>query len=270
MPSTCPSCGTAVVRSDEEVAIRCPNRSCPEQLKAHLRHLAWKDNLDIDGLGDKLVAQLVDRGLVASIPDLFRLDAATLAELDRMGEKSAARITTSIEIAKTRPLPRWIAAFGIRHVGAVVAATIADHARTLDGFRALSREQLVSMSDVGDIVADAVAHWLADPDHAAMLDALAAAGVAPEPPKAKAEGGPLRGMTAVVTGTLEGFDRRDAEQWLKDAGAKVAGSVSKATTFVLAGEKAGSKLDKARALGVPVLDLETVRAWLSGGPKPFA
>ncbi len=269
MPVVCPSCGTPVVRAEEEVAIRCPNRKCPEQLKAHLRHLAWKDNLDVDGLGDKLIAQLVDRGLVATIPDLFRLDETTLAELDRMGAKSAARIAGSIAAAKTRPLPRWISAFGIRHVGAVVAATIADHAPSLDAFRGLSREALLGMPDVGEIVADAVAGWLADPEHVAMLDALVAAGVAPEPPKRKTEGGPLKGMTAVVTGTLEGLDRRDAEQWLKDAGAKVAGSVSKATTFVLAGEKAGSKLDKARTLGVPVLDLETVRAWLSGGPKPF-
>lgn len=269
MPTHCPSCGAAVVKVEDEVAVRCPNPTCQEQLKAHLRHLAWKDNLDIDGLGDKLISQLVDRNLVKSVSDLFDLDVTTLSDLDRMGVKSAQNVVDSIASAKTRPLPKWIAALGIRHVGAVVASTIADHARSLTVFRTLTRESLLAMPDVGEIVADAVVAWLAAPQNIELLDSLERAGVNPATPKVRSDDGPLKGMTAVVTGTLPDLERKDAEQWLRDAGAKVAGSVSKATTFVLAGEKAGSKRDKAESLGVPVLDLSAVRSWISGGSKPF-
>ncbi len=269
MPTHCPSCGTAVVRADEEVAVRCPNRSCREQLKAHLRHIAWKDNLDIDGLGDKLISQLVDRALVNSVGDLFKIDVDSLADLDRMGEKSARNVVLSIAAAKTRPLQKWISALGIRHVGAVVAATIADHSRSLSAFRGLTREALLSMPDVGEIVADSVVNWLQDPSNLKLLDTLESSGVSPEPPKVRSDDGPCKGMTAVVTGTLDGLDRKEAEELLRDAGAKVASSVSKATTFLLAGEKAGSKREKADSLGVPVLDLASVQTWLAGGARPF-
>ena len=268
MPTQCPSCGTPVVEDAEEVAVRCPNRACPAQVKARVRHFAMRDALDIEGLGEKLVEQLVDRELVRSPADLFGLDAATFAGLERMGDKSAAKLVEALERAKTRPLGRFIFALGMRHVGEVVAETIADYATSLAEFRALSAERLAGMPDVGGVVAAAVADWLADPDNVRMLDRLEAAGVSPAPPKVRDGKGPLAGLTAVVTGSLT-VDRKEVETMLKDAGAKVASSVSKATTFLLAGEKAGSKLKKATELGVPVVDEASVRAWLAGGPRPF-
>jgi DNA ligase (NAD+) len=267
-PTACPVCATPVVEDAEEVAVRCPNRACPAQCKARLRHFAMRDALDVEGLGEKLVEQLVDKGLATTPADLFRLDVSRLLELERMGEKSAAKLVEALERAKTRPLGRFVFGLGMRHVGEVVAETIAEYAPSFAQFRALTAEKLAGMPDVGEVVARSVADWLADPENVALLDALAAAGVAPTPPKPRDGKGPLAGMTAVVTGTLS-VDRKEVENLLKDKGAKVASSVSKATTFLLAGDKAGSKLKKATELGVPVLDEAAVRAWLAGGPQPF-
>jgi DNA ligase (NAD+) len=268
MPRECPSCGTAVVEDEEEVAVRCPNRECPAQVKARLRHFAMRDALDIEGLGEKLVEQLVEQGLATSPADLFALEAERLAGLERMGAKSAAKLVEALERAKTRPLGRFLFALGIRHVGETVAATIAEYAPSLAEFRALTAERLAGMPDVGAVVASSVAAWLADPKNVALLDALERAGAAPTPPKPRDGKGPLAGLTAVVTGTLS-VDRKEVEALLKEAGAKVASSVSKATSFLLAGEKAGSKLKKAEELGVPVLEETAVRAWLAGGPRPY-
>jgi DNA ligase (NAD+) len=268
MPRTCPACGTEVVRDEEAVALRCPNVECPAQVKGRLEHFASRNALEIEGLGEKLVEQLVDRGLVKSPADLYEIDAVALANLERMGEKSAAKLVRAVEASKRRPLGRFIYALAVRHVGEVVADVIAEHAPSLAEFRALTPEKLAGIPDVGAVVSAEVAKWLADPRNARLLDRLEAAGVSPAPPKVRDVRGPLSGLTAVVTGTLS-VDRKEAENLLKDRGAKVASSVSKATTFLLAGEKAGTKLKKAEALGVPVIDEAALHAWLAGGPKPF-
>jgi DNA ligase (NAD+) len=269
MPVECPSCRTRVVEDEEEVAIRCPNaRGCPAQIEARLLHYASRDAADVEGLGAKLAAQLVQKGLVATPADLYRLDLQTLEGLERMGEKSARNLLDGIEASKTRPLARFIFGLGVRHVGETVAAVIAEGATTLERFRELTEADLLAMPDVGAVVADSVAKWLADSDNRAMLDAMVDRGVAPTPPKPRDDRGPLVGTTAVVTGTLS-IDRKEMEAKLKEWGAKVVASVSKNTTFLLAGEKAGSKLKKATDLGVPVLDEPTLLKWVEGGPRPF-
>ncbi len=269
LPQACPACGTAVVRDEEEVALRCPNSACVEQVKGRVRHFASKDAMDIDGLGEKLVEQLVDRHVVRTPADLFRLDASTLASLDRMGEKSAAKLVAGIDESRTRSLGRLIFALGIRHVGEVVAGIIAEHVETFEGFRQCTAERLQGIPEVGAVVAKSVRDWLDSPENQQMLDGLVDGGVRPAAPPKRTTLGLMSGMTAVVTGTLPSLDRKEAENLLKENGAKVAGSVSRSTTFLLAGEKAGSKLTKAQELGIPILDEATVRAWLSSGSRPF-
>jgi DNA ligase (NAD+) len=269
LPKQCPACGTDVVRDEEEVALRCPNLACPAQVKGRLVHFAGRNALDIDGLGEKLVEQLVDRGLVVTPADLFGLDAPRLADLDRMGEKSAANLVAAIERSKTRPLGRFVYGLGIRHVGEVLASLVAQHAGTLERFRALTEDELKSVPEVGEIVAAAIARWLGDPQNQRMLDAMIAAGVRPEAPKKRADAGILSGMTGVVTGTLPSLSREEAEEKLRELGAKVGSSVSKSTTFLIAGEKAGSKLAKAQTLGVPVIDEAAFLEWIKSGQKPF-
>jgi DNA ligase (NAD+) len=269
LPAECPVCGTKVVKDAEEVAVRCPNLSCPAQVKGRILHFAGKNAVNVDGLGEKLVEQLVDRGLVTTPADLFRLDVPKLMELERMGEKSAANLVEAIERAKTRPLGRFIYGLAIRHVGEVLAGTVAEHAGTLERFRAMTEDELVSVPEVGAIVAATIARWLADAANQKMLDELVAAGVRPEPAVRREGTGMLSGMTAVVTGTLPSLSRGDAESKLRELGAKVGGSVSKQTTFLIAGEKAGSKLKKATELGTPVIDEAAFLAWIAGGEKPF-
>jgi DNA ligase (NAD+) len=269
LPASCPSCGAAVTRDEDEVALRCPNPACPAQVKGRVRHFAGTNAVDVDGLGEKLVDQLVERGLVTTPADLFRLDVETLAGLERMGEKSAANLVAALERAKTRPLGRFIYGLAIRHVGEVLAAIVAEHAGSLTRFRALTEEELRSVPEVGEIVAASIASWLRNPDNQAMLDAMEAAGVSPEPPSRRAASGVLSGMTGVVTGTLPTLSRQEAESMIRGSGAKLGSSVSRHTTFLLAGEKAGSKLKKAQDLGVPVIDEPAFLAWVQGGPKPF-
>jgi DNA ligase (NAD+) len=269
LPAQCPVCGTAVVRDEEEVALRCPNLRCPAQVKGRLVHFAARNALDVDGLGEKLVEQLVDRGLVQTPADLFRLDAPGLANLERMGEKSAANLVAAIERSKTRPLGRFVYGLGIRHVGEVLAGLVAEHAGSIERFRTLTEDELRSVPEVGEIVAAVIARWLADPQNQRMLEAMIEAGVRPEPPKKRADAGILSGMTGVVTGTLPSLSREDAEAKLRDLGAKVGSSVSRHTTFLVAGEKAGSKLAKAQALGVPVIDEAAFLSWIESGVKPF-
>jgi DNA ligase (NAD+) len=206
---------------------------------------------------------------VVTPADLFALDAARLADLDRMGGKSAANLVAAIERSKTRPLGRFVYGLGIRHVGEVLASLVAQHAGTLERFRALTEDELKSVPEVGEIVAAAIARWLGDPQNQRMLDAMIAAGVRPEAPRKRADAGPLSGMTGVVTGTLPSLSREEAEEKLRELGAKVGSSVSKSTTFLIAGEKAGSKLAKAQTLGVPVIDEAAFIRWIDSGVKPF-
>jgi DNA ligase (NAD+) len=258
-PRKCPSCGSPVERSGDEVDYYCTNppSRCPAQLKEWLHWYAHRDAMDIDGLGDKLIDQLVQKGLVKSLADLYRLDAPVLIELERMGKKSAENLVKAIENSKHRTLDRLITGLTIRHVGTRMAEIIAERVQTIGRLRHMTLDELESIPEVGPIVAKSIYEYFQDPVNQKLLDDLAAAGVHPEPLRpAAARGGKLvfAGKTFVLTGTLPKRERGEAEALIKERGGKVSGSVSKATNYVLAGEKPGSKLDKAKQLGVPVID----------------
>jgi DNA ligase (NAD+) len=258
-PRTCPSCGAPVERSSDEVDYFCTNSAarCPDQLKEWLRWYAHRDAMDIDGLGEKLIHQLVDKGMVRSPADLYRLDAAALAELDRMGKKSADNLVRELEASKTRTLDRFLTGLTIRHVGTRMAEIIAERIGTLEKLRSLTLAELEALPEVGPIVAASIHEYFQDPDHQQLLDDLRQVGVIPEPVRpAHAAGGklPFADKSFVLTGALPKRSREEAEAIIKERGGKVTGSVSKMTSYVLAGDKAGSKLDKSRQLGIPVLD----------------
>ena len=258
-PKTCPSCGARVERSGDEVAYYCTNppSRCPDQLKEWLRWYAHRDAMDIDGLGEKLIDQLVDKKLVTSLADLYRLDAQTLAGLERMGKKSADNLVQALDASKHRTLDRFITGLTIHHVGTRMAEIIAGRVKTLDQLRTMSLAELESLPEVGPIVAASIHDYFQDPENQALLDDLAAAGVSPEPLQtAQAKGGTLSfaGKTFVLTGTLPKRSRAEAEALIKERGGKVSGSVSKMTSYVLAGDEPGSKREKARQLGIPIID----------------
>ncbi len=256
LPDACPSCGSPIVRPEGEVVARCSAgpRTCPAQRKEGLKHFASRLALDIEGLGDKLVEQLVEKALVHEPADLFRLDADTLAGLERMGPKSAANLVASLARSRETTLARFIYALGIREVGAATAQTLADHFGSLEALRAASPEALEQVPDVGPVVAAAVHGYFQDPERSQAIDDLLAAGVHWPAPTQTRGPAPLAGQTWVLTGTLESMTRDEAKEKLEQLGAKVTGSVSKSTDQVVAGPRAGSKLERARTLDVPVMD----------------
>ncbi len=254
-PVVCPVCGSPVVRDADQSVARCSGgRSCPAQRKEEIKHFASRRALDIQGLGDKLVDQLVDAGLVHTPADVFGLRFEVLAELARMGEKSARKLLAAIEAAKSTTLPRFINALGIRDVGEATAAALARHFGTLENLRRATEPEMLEVADVGPVVAANVAAYFRDPANAAIVDRLIAAGVRWPQGQAEARGGKLSGRTFVLTGTLEGRTRDEAAAAITALGGKVSSSVSKKTDYVVAGRDPGSKLDKAAGLGVAVLD----------------
>jgi DNA ligase (NAD+) len=258
-PKECPSCGAPVERTGDEVDYYCTNppSRCPEQLKEWLRWYAHRDAMDIDGLGEKLIDQLVAKKLVQSLADLYRLDAPTLAGLERMGKKSADNLVQAIEATKHRTLDRLLTGLTIRHVGTRMAEIIALRVKTLERLRTMELAELEAIPEVGKVVAQSIHDYFHDPENQQLLDDLEAVGVQPEPLKpAAAAGGkvPFAGKTFVLTGTLPKRSRADTEAIIKERGGKVSGSVSKMTSYVLAGEDPGSKIEKARQLGIPVID----------------
>jgi DNA ligase (NAD+) len=258
-PKTCPSCGAPVERTGDEVDYYCTNppSRCPDQLKEWLHWWAHRDAMDIDGLGDKLIDQLVQKGLVRSLADLYRLDVPALEKLERMGKKSAENLVRGLEASKHRPLDRFITGLTIRHVGTRMAEIIAGRVETLQKLRNMSLSELESIPEVGPIVAASIHDYFQEPENRTLLDELAEVGLRPEPVHApEARGGkvPFAGKTFVLTGSLPKRSRAEAEGLIKERGGKVTGSVSKLTSYVLAGEEAGSKLEKAKQLGIPVID----------------
>ncbi len=253
----CPECDSHVMRLDGEAAVRCTGGLyCPAQRKQALLHFASRRAMDIEGLGDRLVDQLVDRGLVHTPADVYRLDPATLAGLERMAEKSAAKLVAAIEASKSTTLARFIFALGIRNVGETTAKDLARHFGTLDALIGAPAETLTAVRDVGPVVAESITQFFAEPHNLEVVGALRRAGVHwPEHAGARQErAGVLAGTTLVLTGTLPTLTREAARAMIEAAGGKVAGSVSKKTGYVVAGSEAGSKLAKALELGVPVLD----------------
>ncbi len=255
LPRVCPVCGSPVVREAEQAVARCTGgRTCAAQRKEEIKHFASRRALDIQGLGDRLVEQLVDREWVRTPADLFGLEAPQLATLERMGEKSAQKLQAAIVASKQTTLPRFLYSLGIRDVGEATALALAQHFGEVAALRRAGEEEIQRVPDVGPVVAGHVAAYFGDPDNAAMVDRLLAAGIAwpaAAPPAADAE---LSGKTFVLTGTLQGLTREAAEQAIVAKGGKVSGSVSKKTSYVVTGADPGSKLKKAETLGVQILD----------------
>ncbi|MFM8796400.1 MAG: NAD-dependent DNA ligase LigA [Betaproteobacteria bacterium] len=267
----CPVCASPIAREEGEVDWRCTGGLyCPAQRKHALLHFASRRAVDIEGLGDKVVEQLVDLGIVSTLPDLYRLGVAKLAALDRMGDKSAANLVAAIESSKQTTLARFLFGLGIRHVGEATAKDLARHFGSMDRIMEASLEALLEVPDVGPIVAHSIRGFFDQAHHREIVEQLRAAGVQwsegqgvhGDTPR------PLAGLTVVLTGTLPTLSRDEARELIEAAGAKVAGSVSRKTHWVVAGAEAGSKLDKARELGVPVLDEEVLSALLAGPAPP--
>ena len=266
MPAKCPICGSAVIRLPDEAIARCSGGLfCPAQRKQALLHFAGRRAMDIEGLGEKLVDQLVDAGIVHTPADVYKLGLANLAALERMADKSAAKVVAAIEKSKTTTLARFIFALGIRHVGEATARDLAAHFGALDPLMAADEAALTDVNDVGPVLAESIARFFDERHNREVIEQLRAAGVTwPEgPPKRKAAG-PLVGVTLVLTGTLPTLAREDAKVLIEAAGGKVAGSVSKKTDYVVAGADAGSKLARAEELGVAVIDEPGLKALIAG------
>ena len=252
-PKKCPECGTPVVKDEGGVYIRCPNIECPAQVKERIRYFATRNAMDVEGLGDKLVDQLVNDGLVKTYGDLYRLTQEQLLKLERMGQKSADKLLAGIAASKSRGLARLLNALSIRHVGNRVAALLADQFGSMDSLQNASEEQLGETPEIGPIIAHSVHEFFSSPHGKKIVADLAAQGVVMEAPKKAAADGLLAGKTLVVTGTLQKYGRNEIQELITRLGGRPVSSVSKHTDYVIAGEKAGTKLAKAQELGVKVL-----------------
>jgi DNA ligase (NAD+) len=273
MPSACPECGSAVTRLEGEAVARCTGGLiCPAQRKQLLLHFGQRRAMDIEGLGGKLVEQLVEAGIVHTPADLYKLGVAKLAALERMADKSAGNVAAAIERSKSTTLPRFLYALGIRNVGEVTARDLARHFGNLDAIMDASVEALQEAPDVGPVVAESIAGFMREPHNREVIGELRAAGVrwTEGPPASPEPAGPFAGKIVVLTGTLGAMTRDEAKERVEAGGGKVTGSVSKKTDFVVAGAEAGSKLDRAQELGVAVLDEEGFLKLLGreGRPTP--
>ncbi|MFH0946950.1 MAG: NAD-dependent DNA ligase LigA [Planctomycetota bacterium] len=255
MPAGCPACGAAVEREEAAVAVRCPNRACPARLTGQLEHFVSRGGLEIEGIGPKLIAQLVEHGHLGSIADLYRLTREQLVGLERMGEKSAANLLAAIEGARTPPLPRILFAFGIPHVGEHVAEILANHLRSLEGLGAAGAEEMEAIKGIGPEVAASVQAWFADQENRRILADLEDQGVRPVQAEegTRQADGPLAGKSVLFTGILKSRTRAEAEELVRRHGGRILKSVSRNLDLLVVGEKPGSKLKKATSLGIKVL-----------------
>ncbi len=268
MPASCPVCGAEVVQDPDGVAIRCQNLACPAQVKRRLQHFASRGAMDIEGLGEAMVEQLVGQGLVRTVPEIYALTAGQLLTLERMGEKSAANLLAGIGASKEQPVWRLIHGLGILHVGSTGARALAVHFGTLEKLQAAALDDIRRVPDIGEVVGLSVFEFLQSPANAENLEKLRAAGLNfgerdPAPARASAGGSPIAGTRWVITGTLSQA-REDITELILEKGGKVSGSLSNKTNYLLAGEEAGSKLEKARTLGVKVVDEAEFRRMLAG------
>jgi DNA ligase (NAD+) len=254
MPSACPACGSHVVRAEGEAATRCINTNCPARLKESILHFAARGVMDIDGMGEALVEQLVDQGLVKSVADIYRLTADQLMGLERMGKKSAEKILANIDASRKVRLPRILYGLGIPFVGERTAQFLAEEFGDLDKIATASEEELQQAGEVGPKVSQSIRRFFGEPRNRELVERLRKERFDFTYAVKKKSGGVLAGKTFVLTGTLPTLTREDAKSKIEAAGGKVTGSVSKKTDYVVAGEEAGSKLDKARELGVEVID----------------
>jgi DNA ligase (NAD+) len=251
-----------VVRAEGEADHRCVNQKCPAKLRETILHFASRGVMNIDGMGDALVNQLTDRGIVKDVADIYKLTKDKLLSLERMGDKSAENILREIDNSKNLPLERVIYGLGIRFVGERTAQFLAEHFGSMDGIEAASEEQLQQVEEVGPRIAKSIVEFFAEPKNRELVNELRDAGLQFKGKK-KERGTKLAGKTFVLTGTLAHYTRDEAKKMIEDAGGKVAGSVSKKTDYVVAGSDAGSKLDKARELGVAVIDEDGMQRLLT-------
>ncbi len=264
MPSHCPVCNSKIVREEGEAASRCINANCPARLKESILHFASRGVMNIDGMGDALVDQLVDREIVHNIADIYDLKIEDLMNLDRMGVKSAGNVIRNIDTSRKNPLPRVLTALGIRFVGERTAVFLAQAFGSMDAIERATLDELQQAEEVGPKVAEAVVQFFGVPDNRELVDRLRKADLQFTYAFSRPKGGPLSGSTFVLTGTLPTLSREEAKQLIEQAGGKVASAVSKKTSYVLAGEDAGSKLDKARQLNIRVITEGEFQAMLRG------
>ena len=257
LPDRCPVCGAKVVRMPGEVAYRCTNASCPAQLKERILHFASKRAMDIDGLGEKLVDQLVDKGLVKDVADLYFLKKEDLMKLERMGEKSAENLLRAIEESKSRSLDRLLYGLGIRYVGEHMARVLIDHFGSIEALKNASYEDLIQIPEVGPVVAESVVTFFRQPENLKLLEKLKKAGIRLEQkPEERKKSDLLAGKTFVFTGALKSFTRDEAQRIVEELGGRAASSVSRRTDYVVVGENPGSKAERARQLGIPMITEE--------------
>jgi DNA ligase (NAD+) len=254
MPVECPSCGTALTRDPDEAAIYCPNIACPGRQLEGLVHFTSRGAMDIRGLSYARIEQLVNEGLVKDPGDLYGLTREQLLELEGYADKGADSLITAIQASKTQPLNRLLSALGIRHVGSIAAQVLAQHFGTMDALMQASADDILNIRGIGSTIANGVVAYFSDPAGKRLIEKMRDHGVNFTEPRAVAAGGALSGKTVVITGTLPTISRTKATQMIEAAGGRVTGSVSKATDFLVAGEEAGSKLDKAKTLGVDIID----------------
>jgi len=263
MPEKCPVCGGKVVRVEGEADHRCVNQKCPAKLRENILHFASRGVMNIDDMCDALVTQLTDRGLVKDIADIYQLTKTDLLQLERMGDKSAQNVLTEIEQSKQLPLERVIYGLGVRFVGERTAQFLAQHFGSIDDLVNASEEELQNVEEVGPRIAKSIVEFFAEPKNRELVDELRAAGLTMQGTK-RLRGTKLAGKTFVLTGTLTYYTRDEAKKMIEDAGGKVTGSVSKKTDYVVAGEDAGSKLDKAKELGVAVINEDEMQRLIAG------
>jgi DNA ligase (NAD+) len=265
MPERCPVCGDPALQEPGEVAVRCVNPSCPAVVRESIRHFCGRKAMNIEGLGEKLIDQLVEAGMLSDVASIYDLEASDLARLERWGDKSAANLMAEIAKSKENDLSRLLFGLGIRHVGEKAARLLARRFRTMEAMRRATEEELTAVPEIGPNTAAAVRFWFSVPKHRALLDRLERHGVNMSSAEGagEAESGPLTGKTVVISGTLPDISREQAQRLLEAAGARVTSSVSKKTDLLVVGENAGSKLDKARALGIRVARWAEVASLLS-------
>jgi DNA ligase (NAD+) len=262
IPDKCPVCGSAVLKKAGEVVIRCPNRRCPAQLNAALRHFVSKGAMDIDGLGERIITQLIDKGFVKQGVDIYRLDKERLLQLEKIEEKSASNILKAISESRKTTLARFIYALGIRHVGEHIASVIADHFKTIDALKEADEDELLSIKEIGPQIAESIVSFFSDEANVSHIDSLINEGIQFEESTYNSKS-PVSGKTIVVTGTLKRMKRDEIKDFIIKNGGKVASAVGKGTDMLLFGDEPGSKLDRARELGIQIIDEEAFFAMFS-------
>jgi len=268
IPRRCPVCGAEVVRLEDEAVARCIGSSCPAQLKERIAHYAQRTAMDIEGLGDKLINQLVDKGLVRDVADLYKLDLDTLSSLERMGKKSAQNLLSQIERSRTQPLSRLIFALGIRYVGARGARILSEHFSSMDELFRATQEELEAIPEIGPRTAQSIVLFFREEKNRKLLEKLRKLGVQMGKMEERREGGPLAGKKFIFTGGLEHYSRDEARELVESLGARAVSSVSKKVDYVVAGKDPGSKYEKAKALGVRILSEEEFRELIENIPLP--